>query len=310
MLLKHSLAITISRFSLVYKVLLFFLIVGLIFSAVAISSIYFIMEPIFQGIANMHFFEHIGEAFRSLFDGQGFNTEAFHQLGQDFDKIIEVFGENKHNVIGALCALIGFYYIGKFLISISYYPTSDVINNFMNSNSQYGFTSNLIANIKKAIAYSFVDTLISVPYMFITGLLVYGVGWLIGQFSVILSISAGLFVMLILLALKSAVLTMWLPTYVNEKIGVFKSLVTSIKENKSMILHNFGTYFMTNCIAYIFFMIVGLFTFGLGFFIAFSILNVMYLTIKMVVYYRKKELRYYIDRETIVDSKQTIKSIY
>lgn len=310
MLLRHSLGITVSRFSLVYKVLLFAFVVALIFGSIALSSAYAIVKPIFAGVENMQFFQHLGDAFKAFFSGQMQDSPAFEIVGNDFEKIQNIFAENRHNVIGAVCLLIVFYFVAKFLFAISYYPTSDVINNFMNSNSKYGFTANLIANLKKSTAYSLVDTLISVPYTALIACAIYGVGWVLGKFSVLLAISADLLIVMVMLALKSSVLALWLPTYINEDLGVFKSLAKAVKGNKHTFLHNFGMYVIVNFIGYIFFVICGIFTFGLGSLVALSIINVLGLSIRMVLYYRKAELRYYVDEDTIVDSKQVVKAKY
>lgn len=308
MIFKHSFSITVSKFSLAYKILLFALIVILIFSAISISSIYFILEPIFQRVDEMDFFVHIGNAFKSIFTGN--SDEAFQIVGQDFEVVMQVFAENRHNVIGAACALVSFLFIGKFLLSICYYPASDIINNFMNSKSKFGFTSNMLVNLKKAVAYSFVDTLISIPYMLLTGVIIYFVGYGIGQLSIIFAISACICLFMVLVAIKSSVFAMWLPTYINEDLGVFKSLAKSMKENKDLIVKNWGYYTMLNFISYFLGILFALVTFGLGLLLVVGIFVVFYLTSQLVIYYRKNEAKYYIDCETVINSKNPIKSVY
>ena len=217
MLAKHSFSITVSRFSLFYKFLLYLTIVMLIFAAVSISSMYYIMRPIIQGVQNMHFFEHCMDAFRSMFGGDlAVQNSAFGILGQDFAKISEVFATNRNNVVGAVCALFAFTFLGKFLITIGHYPLADVLNNFMNSNSKFGFTSNLIAHLKKSVAYSFVDTLIYIPYMLLLCGLIYLTFWGVGKLSVVFALTLCLTIFMVLIALKRSVFAMWLPTYINE----------------------------------------------------------------------------------------------
>ncbi|MDE6967974.1 MAG: hypothetical protein K2P12_04870 [Clostridia bacterium] len=311
MLVKHSFSITVSRFSLFYKFLLYLAIVLLIFSAISISSMYFIMKPIIAGVHNMQFFDHLSEAFKSMFLGDlELQQNAFAVLGSDFSKIGEVFATNKNNVIGAVCALIAFMFIGKFIISIGHYPLADVVNNFMNSNSKYGFTANLIAHLKKAVAYSFVDTLIYIPYMLLLGALVYLIIWGVGMFSLLFALSLSVLTVMVLLALKSSVFAMWLPTYINEDLGVFKSLQKAILTNKDLIVKNWGLFTAVNFLSYLVTVLFGLVTFGLGFIMCISLLSIFYLTIRLVIYYRRNERKYYIDAETVIDSKHSIKSVY
>ncbi len=311
MLVKHSFSISVSRFSLFYKFLLYLSIVMLIFAAVSISSMYFIMKPIIQGVQDMQFFEHISEAFRSMFGGNlDIQNTAFAVLGQDFEKISEVFASNRNNVVGAACALVAFLFIGKFLISIGHYPLTDVLNNFMNSNSKYGFTANLIANIKKAIAFSFVDTLIYIPFMLLLGVLVYFMVWGIGKMSILFALCLAVLTIMVLLALKRSVFAMWLPTYVCEELGVFKSLQKAILTNKDLIVKNWGLFTAVNFATYFITILLGILTFGSGFIMAISLFNIFYQSIGLVIYYRRNERKYYIDAETVIDSKHSIKSVY
>ncbi len=311
MLVKHSLSISVSRFSLFYKFLLYISIVMLIFVAISISSLYYIMKPIISGIQEMQFFQHIREAFSSYFSGDlSVQNSAFAVLGEDFTKIAEVFATNRNNVIGALCALVAFVFLGKFLITIGHYSTSDVLNNFMNSNSKYGFTSNLIANIKKSVAYSFVDTLIYIPFMLLVGLLFYFIVWGVGKLSIIFALSFAIVVALVLFALKRSVFAMWLQTYINEELGIFKSLQKAIITNKDLIIKNWGLFTGVNFATYMLTILLGILTFGFGFIMAISLFNILYMSIGLVIYYRRNERKYYIDAETVIDSKHSIKSVY
>ena len=311
MLAKHSFSITVSRFSLFYKFLLYLSIVMLIFAAVSISSMYYIMRPIIQGVQNMHFFEHCMDAFRSMFGGDlAVQNSAFGILGQDFAKISEVFATNRNNVVGAVCALFAFTFLGKFLITIGHYPLADVLNNFMNSNSKFGFTSNLIAHLKKSVAYSFVDTLIYIPYMLLLCGFIYLTFWGVGKLSVVFALTLCLTIFMVLIALKRSVFAMWLPTYINEELGIFKSLQKAILTNKDLIIKNWGLFTAINFVSYMFIMLFGLITFGIGFIMATSFFNIFYQSIGLVIYYRRNERKYYIDAETVIDSKHSVKEVY
>lgn len=311
MLAKHSLSITVSRFSLFYKFLLYFGIVMAVFAAIAISSMYYIMRPIIEGVQSMQFFEHIAAAAKSMFSGDlALQNAAFATLGADFEVIKQVFATNKDNVVGALIALVVFLFLGKFFITIGHYPAADVLNNFMNSNSKFGFTSNLIAHLKKAVAYSFVETLIYIPFMLLLGVLLYFVFLGVSKLSIIFALSFCILLALVLLGLKRSVFAMWLPTYINEELGVFKSLQKAIIENKHLIIKNWGLFTALNVVAYMFVVLLALVTFGFGALLAYSFITIYYVSVSLVIYYRHNERKYYIDAETVIDSTKMVKSVY
>ncbi len=77
-----------------------------------------------------------------------------------------------------------------------------------------------------------------------------------------------------------------------------------------MIVKNWGLFTAVNFASYMFTIIFGLVTFGIGFIMAMSLLNIFYQSLGLVIYYRRNERKYYIDSETIIDSKHSIKSVY
>ena len=115
---------------------------------------------------------------------------------------------------------------------------------------------------------------------------------------------------MVLIALKRSVFAMWLPTYINEELGIFKSLQKAILTNKDLIIKNWGLFTAINFVSYMFIMLFGLITFGIGFIMATSFLNIFYQSIGLVIYYRRNERKYYIDAETVIDSKHSVKEVY
>ncbi len=308
--LRHSFRIMSSRFSLVYKTLLFITITLVVLSALAFSAVYSIIEPIIEGIREMMFFEHIGDAFRSFFASDfTIQSAAFEQVNLDFEAIGKMFVENRNNIILASVLFAIFIFITKTFINIARFPTADVLNNFMNSNSRFGFTSNLIVNFKKSVAYSLVDSLISIPYYLILGLILWGVGELFMLFSIWLGLMTILTIIIVLHSLKHSVLVLWLPMYVKEDKGIFKCLRDSVIMNKNNILRYMGLYVITFFLTYTFTVIFGLVTFGVGAIIALSIVHVLLVAIEMVAYYRFKEEKYYVDTDTVINSKSAVKDV-
>lgn len=310
MVIRHAFKVLCSRFSVVYKLLIYILVVTLIFSGVTYASVFSVVKPIIDGIQDMQFFPHLAEAFRSVFSG---NVElasgAFLQVKLDFQAIGEVFATNQSNVVLAAVLFTLFVFIANFFINICRLPVADILNNFMNSNSEFGLISNIVANIKKAVAYSAVNTMIILPYYLIVAVACwYMMAWLIGV-SFLLTMSLVLLFVIFMLSVKNSILAMWLPTYINEDKGVFASLVSSVKAGRKLFVENLGLYFITCLLIYAVSVMFGLITFGIGFVLAMSFNKVLFIAIEQVIYYRENELKYYIDPQEVVDSKKVVKSI-
>lgn len=308
--LGHSFRIMTSRFSLVYKSLLFIGVILLMLSAITFSAVYSVIEPIIDGINNMDFFAHLNEAFRAFISADtAAQVTTFEQVRVDFEAIGKIFVDNSHNVILAASLFGIFVVIAKSLINVARFPAADVINNFMNSNSKFGFTSNLIANFKKSVSYSLVETLISIPFYFVTGLIMWGIGELFFTFSIWFGIVTMLAIFFVLLSLKYSLLILWLPMYVKEDKGVFKSLKDSIILNKPNILRYFGMYIITFIMLYAFTVFFTLVTFGFGIILCVSIFHVLFIAIEMVAYYRAKGEKYYLDSDTVSTPNLVVKDV-
>ena len=91
---------------------------------------------------------------------------------------------------------------------------------------------------------------------------------------------------------------------------MFKSLQKAILTNKDLIVKNWGLFTAVNFATYFITILLGILTFGSGFIMAISLFNIFYQSIGLVIYYRRNERKYYIDAETVIDSKHSIKSVY
>lgn len=301
MVLKHSINILSSRFSLVYKTILFVLIISLIFTAFAVSALFPTLAPLYYEIKEVQIFEHIGEALSSIFSGdQDAQTEKFVLVKSDYEEVINILGTKINVLWQAVVWIIVLVLLFKFFLSTIYLTISDVSNHFMSSNSRFGFTSNYISNLKKSFAYASINTIITIPYYVICGLIIWGVMAFLSMWSLFIAMIALLLMFIVFMSLKKTYLTCWLPSIIVENKGVIKSLKQNFSMSYKMANSNMGLfvfyYFVMASITLIF----GITTLGIGFFISMAICVVLSNIMDMVIYYRHMGLRYYSDADTIV----------
>lgn len=307
MVLRHSVNVLTSRFSLVYKVMLYLAIVILIFSAISVSAVYPIMRPVADDLNGMQFFKHMGDAFSSLFGGDlDAQSNAFLTLKLDWDRITDSVINNIYSIWWMVVVVIVLLLLLKFLVSLCLYSVTDISRHFMSSNSRFGFTSNMIANLKRSAAFAGVETLFSIPYYAIMVGVIWGLAELIMPLSGLLALMIIFSITVFLFALKRAIISAWLPGYVLEENGVFVSFKNAFKDAKSTWKYNLGLYFMFYLLATAVVVLVSLSTFGIGLVVSTALLIVLTRMIDLVIYYRKHDLRYYIDNDTVISPKHVV----
>lgn len=311
MISRHSFNIFTARFSLVYKSLLYLIVVTLLVLAIAISAIYPVVSPIIKEVNGTDFFKHIGDAFSSVFSGDNdAQNQAFMQLKADYHSLLEIFANNTRLLVAGGALIFIFFFLYKFIATLCHLPIADVTNHFMMSNSRFGFTSNFILNIKKSLSYSLLHTLVLIPITAVMVGVIYLTVFVMSKISFILMGAVLFLIVVLLLALKRSMFAYWLPTIVVEN----KSCVAAFKQNFVMLKHSFsyvfGFYFIIYILIGAMSVLFTIGTFGLGVWLVGGMTTVYFKVSDMVIYYRKNRLKYYVDSDTVVNSKNSVSDGY
>lgn len=304
--LKHSLNLLASRYSLAFKLLIFFIIVTAIAVAIMVSIMTPAMDPLFLAIEESNVVNEALQTGMSMFLRNFDYAEGMEKLSELYGTFIGIIEQYRNEllVFYILTWVVFFFY--RLVVSMTSIPIADSVNVYMNTSvhkSLMGsFAENLWVSLKYAICATFINSLINTGI----GIMVYQiimstvVKWGIASFTV------ALLLMLLLLSIKYTLLLGWIPIIVNEKKKVLVALVDSIKQIKYWFKYGF----LSSFILYLF-IIAGLVLLGLTtFFIMVPIIivseMVLLRNIELVCYYNVKQKRYYIDRNTIIKPREEL----
>ena len=300
MITKNINSIFLSKATLAFKMVLFLLIIVLVFGVIGFS----ILGPISKGIRADVAKVGLGHKFAQYVEASLTGNDAENArlvLVDAFTQIDDVMANWSGEVIAAIITFILLTILYAIVYFMSYYTISDILNNFMSSNSEYGFGANFIANSKKSIIFALWYTLYIVV-MYVVGFAVaIGLGLLIGRASALL----GLFVMYLLvvgtLALRRALTPFWLPAMVSKDLSCKDAFYKNMEQIKGRFWKTFGAYFVLYIIGIVLFIASTLLTFGVAAIFMFSAIW-LYLQIRdMVAFYHINGMKYYIDEQTVVD---------
>lgn len=300
MVVKHSANLLLSKFSLVYKLMLYCAIVVAIFTGIGIGVIVPLTRPLVNGIVGTGFFEHLSETVSLFFQGDVNYSTALQNLNSDITAIGAVIQNNYAALTGSIILIVVFFVLAGMFIGLADIPTVDILNNFMTSKSRYGFSSNFIDNIKLSVKYNLVKVLVTL--VFDVGILALAVYLTTLIFSVNSLFALFLFVFMAvgISAVRQSFTSLWLPAIVADNGKIFASLKYSIVTTTKRFAKFFGTYFIVYLIIASIGILFTLSTFGVGF--VFMVPGSMLFTrcLEMVFYYTLNGKSFYTSVDKIV----------
>ena len=300
--LKHSLNILISKYGVVFKMIAYYAILLLIFVSIAAS----IVSPIFSEMyaeiqetgvtAQLHrFVEEFLQGDSSLFD-------TFQALGKAVNSIIDIVVANNKAVTTGLIVLGVFALLYIYLVSFANLVASDIVNNFMNSNSRFGFMSNFIYNLGRSALYGLLYMVTYLPATIVGLVITYYVGYgLVKGGAILLAFPMCVMLFIVYQSLVLTIFSGWLPAIVVDRISVAKALIIGPKK----ILSHFGycwmTMFVCMFLCFVFVAACSAFTFGFGFVIAFPTAVVAVKILELVLYFNANGYKFYETDKTVAE---------
>ncbi|MCX4362997.1 MAG: hypothetical protein OSJ74_06420 [Clostridia bacterium] len=307
MIIKDSFSITISKFSLVYQVVLVLLIALLFFGIIG----YAILAPTLGGyvgeLKDLGIAGTVKDYLKSIFSGSsdGIQQDGVNEYYQALVDTIKDIGVVTRRHVGSIWGGIIAVVILAILFSVFYhmclYTVTDTLHAFMSSDSEYGFWSNMIANLSKSFKFSLAYVGVFIGNMIIVIGLSLGLGFLLGAVNNFLGIVFAYFTALLTISIQRALFSGWMPAYVVSDMTIKESLVANFKMASSRFRDALGVYFVLYLCTLILCIIVGICTFGFAIIIVWSVCAVLTQAHDMVNYYHYEGKKYYRDSQHVVD---------
>ena len=306
MLTKNINSVFFSKANLVFKMVLFLLILTILATVVGFA----IIAPISKGVRADISEVGIGFKFGRYVEASitGNNVEiARQELVEAIYKIDDVIDAWPGEVVGTVIAFIFVMALFGIIYFMSYYSLSDILNHFMSSNSHYGFGANLIANARKSVIFALWYVLYTIGIYGLGFTISIALGLAIGRVSALF----GLFVMYLLalgtLALRRALTAFWLPGMVTLGLNARDSFFKNFELLKGRFWKTFGAYFMLYMISFVLLILATFVTFGVATLFMFAAIWLYYEIRDMVCFYHVNGMKYYIDEQTVVNPKKLYK---
>lgn len=293
---KNAIKLLISRFGLVWVLLLYLIIFCVI---IASLGIWFII-PVVKSFNEAGIILQIQTLFGSIVGGESINVwfTNINQIGDSVKNLLKTDLSTLLNSTLFFILIVGVAY--RFIIGLYEIPLVSIIESNMSSNANLSFTGKFISKLGQSSRFVLCKMLYTVLFDSVFAIIV---GLMFNLFAVkYLSIFAPFIIMITvigLLGFRYSLIAMWSPSIVVGNSKIFKAFGFSVKN----CFKNFGKVFSSFIVAWTlliaFNILVGIFTFGAGLLATIPISMLFISFLNMTVYYGKTGKRYYID-ETVI----------
>ena len=231
---RNSLHVIIDNFPLVFKVLLYNLVTGVLFFGVSYTIVTINLNSIVSSAEAQEIFSLLGKFFTALISGdtaflQGFEDTFLAAAGDFMHMLSTRMGAIIWSIVG-LCLL---YLFSRFLNGLCTFTAGALVGDKMQTYSRGKFSSAFFANLGRAALYE----VIYVPLSFLYTVLTVAVCWLLFFYAlsflpllltVVLAASAIVF----LQTVKYTLISSWMPRILcgGEKVGA--AFGASLKQGK------------------------------------------------------------------------------
>lgn len=299
---RHSLQILIDNFSITYKQLVYKLAITLIAAGLSAALLY----PFWKALTDLPEFKELIEGvktfFMNLIEG---NTEQLGSIREMVEKALDSISVLvKSNTLIIALGILGLVFIrlvSMFLSSLGNYAAAAVINDKMALRAQSPFFLTLIRNLKDASLYS----LMYVPLSFLYDVVIVGLMYLF-VFKALVFVPFLLQIFLFATAIVFAItvkLTFasdWLPALIRGKKKQLEAFAYTFSRRNKKTFNVLSNFVVLSLIIFALNVFAVLFTFGVGALITVPASYVVLNCFQLVNYYDREELKYFIDKNTII----------
>lgn len=293
----NAIKITFSRISLVFKVLLYDVIVAGIMLAICAGVLLPQFSEVGAEIGQLAIGDGLLADINLWLEGRIELSGVFAGLYQDIAQIITIIGSKLLSV--TFVTIIICVLVTKFLIGLRTLPTYDILDSYMTESSNYYFMGNLMHNLGRSSKFSGLQMLFGIPFdVAILAIVYFAIGFLF-DFVGILALPLIIILIVCLFAFRNTIFYFWTPSIIQGK-SMFKGFGRSVKlafKNFSDIFLSQITYLLMVVVVVVLAMIT---TFGAGLLLVGPLLFIVLSAMKLAKYYDVNKMRYYVTVDKVV----------
>lgn len=302
MIIRNSFNVTLSRFKVAGKIVLYDTLVFLAIFAIGVSAVVPRFSQTFDALKQA---DVIGRLIKYVTEYATDSTSAI-------TKMVDLFNETRAIVSSGLLSVVSIVlgaslFLSRLILNLKIIPMCRELNSFITSNVERGFMNTFIKDLGKSFVYALCYALFSLPFDVLFYLIVrYAISWLIGTFGVF---APTVLVLLLcaFFAVRRVCFFGWIPTLFKGEHGVFRSFIEGVKFTSRRALPLFLICFAINIVSYSVQTVLGFVSFGVSLILTMPFMTMFHHTFELVCFSEEEGRRYYRDFGEVVVPAQKIK---
>lgn len=300
---KHTFHVFVDNFPVIYKQLIYRLIILAVSSAITVAVVYPFIMDLMNSPQLKHLIDSSLDYALKLLNGDVAELkDLFENIKTAYGAFIVLLQTKFTRFILSCLLLLLVFIVSKWFESLGNYATAAILNDKMALRANQPFLTTLIRNLKDASIYSLIYVPLSILYDIIVAVAMFVLLFFLLNNVLNMFISLFLFVLVIVVSvvIKMTFTTDWLPAIIRGKKGhggAFK--YTFLRKGKSTlsVMSDFAV-----LVLLVFALNVAAFftTFGVGLLLTIPSSYVAILCYEFVNYYDRECLKYFIDKDTII----------
>ena len=308
---KHTFHVFIDNFSVIYKQLLYRLVVIAVMTTIGSLCVYQFIRDLINSDELSSLISGVKDFISSFLNG---NVSELSGISENVKKAYELFlkllQEKMVQIVLAVLFSALFIIIGKWFTGLGNYSTSILINDKMSLRASSPFLGSLISNLKSAALYNLIYAPLCVLYDLIVaaGLAILMYFLIINNvLPIIIGIFIFVLVFVVAVAFKLTFTCDWLPSLIRGKLSQKNAIIYTFSRKNKQTLNVFSNFVVLILIIMSVNVTAALTTFGVGLLLTIPASFVILECFEMVNYFDREELKYFIDKTTIVKpGKETV----
>ena len=303
---KHTIHVLIDNFRLAYKMLLYILIVALISGGLCAA----IIIPFMRGLdSNGNLYNQLSSSISELLNNIGngdmeYIKGSLEAVRTSFSAITDYLVDNPSSLVLCIIGLAAVALINRFFIGLGNYAAATNINDRMTMQANSSFVGSLIKNLGRACAVNGIYAPLSLIYdaltLALSGYLTLGLLYKKAGVPILLALMLFVVLVLLLISVKMMFTTDWLPAMICGRQRTIPAIKFSLarRGKHSGAVYSFYATSLVMIMALNVLAAIG--TLGAALLITVPLSYLYVLCYEFVNYCDSKELKYFVDKRTII----------
>lgn len=300
---KHAFHVFVDNFSVIYKQLLYRLIILLISGVICWAGVYPFIKTFIDSAQFNTITEGVKEFVNDLLNGRMNELASLSEKVQTaYAELIELFNTKLTQAVLSGLLILLIVVVAKWFSGLGNYATASVINDKMALRAKQPFLGTLIRNLKNAAIYNAIYVPLSVLYDVLIVVAMFFLFFSLLNSVLYFVICLFLFVIAVVFAFtfKMTMTSDWLPALIRGKMkqgAAIKYTFSRKNKNTFNVMSNFAVIVL---IVFALNMAAALLTLGAGLLLTIPSSYAIIISFEMVNYYDREEIKYSIDKNTII----------